>query len=59
MLNQPKLITAQTSKPITKPKAAETKDQSVINEAQHPEQAFETLDRMAHASVAKATSGLS
>jgi polyhydroxyalkanoate synthase len=59
MQNQSKLIANRSDKPTVTPQTAHAKSCRVTNEQPQPEQPYETLDRMAHASVAKATSGLS
>jgi polyhydroxyalkanoate synthase len=58
MQKQHKLTTEKSGTPSAKPQAIEPKPQ-LVNASPKAEQAFEAIDRMAHASVAKATSGLS
>lgn len=59
MPSRPKLITSQSGKTAASPPTSEVKAPAIEPRKARPEQAFETLDRMAHAGVAKATSGLS
>ena len=56
MSPQPKLIASRTETPASTP---EIKTPTVDPEKTKPLEPFEMLDRMAHAAVAKATSGLS
>ena len=59
MLTEPKLTTLKTAKTAKTLHAVATKTPPAVHDTKPPEKTFETLDRVAHASVAKATSGLS
>ena len=59
MSTQPKLIASVADQPAPSSQASEINRHAARTEETHPLAPFKTLDRMAHASVAKATSGLS
>ncbi|PWR01279.1 poly-beta-hydroxybutyrate polymerase [Meridianimarinicoccus roseus] len=59
MPRQSKSSTLYQDKTTVSPRRSEPEGAAVIEKRPHPERAFEALDRMAHANVAKATSGLS
>lgn len=59
MPDQRKLITPQMDRTAPLPPTLKAEVTADVPREAHAEQVFETLDRMAHASVAKATSGLS
>ena len=59
MSTQPKLIASRADKPAPSTQTSEIKRHAVDPKKPPSLAPFETLDRMAHASVAKATSGLS
>ncbi|MFT7135506.1 MAG: polyhydroxyalkanoate synthase [Akkermansiaceae bacterium] len=59
MPTQPKLIASHTNQPTPTMPTSKTKTPAADPKKARPLEPFETLDRMAHTAVAKATSGLS
>lgn len=59
MPTEPKLISLQSDQPAAAPRPGVTHKPDVLAERPQAQTQYETLDRMAHAALAKATSGLS